>query len=136
MGKKILLFEGGKTNSIDETIVEEGLLGIQRILNHFNMKNFKLEQDETEPIIIKSSKWLRAPLSGVFHAVVKNGQFVERGEVIGFVSDPYGSSERKVKSNSKGYIICTNEALLVNKGDAIFHIGRALMVEKVNRSDL
>ena len=131
MGKKILLFEGGKTNSIDETIVEEGLLGIQRILNHFHMKNFKLDPVEQDPIIIKSSKWLRAPLSGVFHAVAKNGQYVEKGEVIGLVSDPYGSSERKVKSNAEGYVICTNEAPLVNKGDAIFHIGSAVNPEKI-----
>ena len=130
MGKKILLFEGGKTNSIDETIVEEGLLGIQRILNHFHMKNFKLEPVENEPIIIKSSKWLRAPQSGVFHSVVKNGQYVEQGDLLGLVSDPYGSTERKIKSNSKGYIICTNEAPLVNKGDAIFHIGNVLNPEK------
>ena len=136
MGKKILLFEGGKTNSIDETIVEEGLLGIQRILNYFNMKNFKLDPIEEESIIIKSSRWLRAPQSGVFHSEVKNGQHVEKGDLLGFVSDPYGSSERKIKSNATGYIICTNEAPLVNKGDAIFHIGSALNVEKIKAEDL
>jgi len=89
-----------------------------------------LDPTENESIIIKSSKWLRAPQSGVFHSEVKNGQYVEKGELLGFVSDPYGSSERKIKSNSKGYIICTNEAPLVNKGDAIFHIGNALVPDK------
>ena len=65
-----------------------------------------------------------------FHSVVKNGQYVEQGDLLGLVSDPYGSTERKIKSNSKGYIICTNEAPLVNKGDAIFHIGNVLNPEK------
>lgn len=125
MGKKILLFEGGKTNSIDESIVEAGLLGIQRILNHFHMKSFKLEQVESESVIIESSKWLRAPNSGVFQALVSNGAMVHEGMVLGTVSDPYGSVERKVKSHMEGYIICVNEAPLVNKGDAIFHIGTA-----------
>lgn len=123
MGKKILLFEGGKTNSINETIVEEGLLGIQRILNHFGMRQFKIEPSDREPIIIKSSKWLRAPISGVFHASVNQGQFVEKGDLLGYVSDPYGLTERKVKSHGDGYVICLNEAPLVNRGDAIFHIG-------------
>lgn len=125
MGKKILLFEGGKTNSINETIVEEGLMGIQRILNHFNMRQFKIEQSDREPIVIKSSKWFRAPISGVFHASILNGQFVKRGDLLGYVSDPYGQTERKVKSTSDGYVICMNEAPLVNRGDAIFHIGSA-----------
>lgn len=125
MGKKILLFEGGKTNSIDETIVEAGLLGIQRILNHFHMKSFKLESAEQDSIVIESSKWLRAPNSGVFQALVSNGTMVHEGMIIGTVSDPYGSIERKVRAHMEGYIICVNEAPLVNKGDAIFHIGTA-----------
>ncbi|MNR07087.1 Succinylglutamate desuccinylase / Aspartoacylase family protein [compost metagenome] len=94
------------------------------------MKNFKLDPIENEPVIIKSSRWLRAPQSGVFHAEVKNGQYVEQGDLLGFVSDPYGLTERKIKSNTKGFIICTNEAPLVNKGDAIFHIGTALVADK------
>lgn len=129
MGKKILLFEGGKTNSIDETIVEAGLTGIQRILNHFHMKSFKLDAQEDEAVIIESSKWLRAPNSGVFQTLVGNGVLVREGEVLGTVSDPYGSVERKVRAHMNGYIICVNEAPLVTKGDAIFHIGTSSHIQ-------
>jgi predicted deacylase len=122
-GKKILLFEGGKTNSIDENIVEEGLSGIQRILNHLEMKSFKIDTPEREPIVIKSSKWLRAPNSGVFQSIITNGEKVEVGTVLGIVSDPYGKIEKKIKSTMEGYVFCVNEAPLVNKGDAVFHIG-------------
>lgn len=122
-GKKILLFEGGKTNSIDERIVEEGLAGVQRILNHLGMKSFKTDMPERAPIVIKSSKWLRAPNSGVFQVLVTNGQPVEVGTVLGIVSDPYGKIEKKIKSTMNGYVFCVNEAPLVNKGDAVFHIG-------------
>jgi predicted deacylase len=121
--KKILLFEGGKANSIDENIVEEGLAGIQRVLNHLHMKAFKTESTERKPIIIESSKWLRSPQSGVFQAQIKNGQLVHEGTVLGIVSDPYGGVERKIKAHMEGFVICVNEAPLVNKGDALFHIG-------------
>ena len=121
--KKILLFEGGKANSIDENIVEEGLAGIQRLLNHLHMKAFKTESTERKPIIIESSKWLRSPQSGVFQAQIKNGQLVHEGTVLGIVSDPYGGVERKIKAHMEGFVICVNEAPLVNKGDALFHIG-------------
>lgn len=125
-GKKILLFEGGKANSIDEKIVEEGLAGIQRVLLHLGMRSFKtVESHEREPILITSSKWLRAPNSGVFQAIVKNGDEVGVGTVLGIVCDPYGEIERKIKSTMKGFIICVNESPLVNKGDAVFHIGVA-----------
>lgn len=121
--KKILLFEGGKTNSIDEKIVEEGLAGIQRVLTHLGMRSFKSEPQERAPIVIKSSKWHRAPNSGVFRAIVANGEKVDVGTVLGIVSDPYGKIEKKIKSTMEGYVFCVNEAPLVNKGDAVFHIG-------------
>jgi predicted deacylase len=123
--KNILLFEGGKANSIDENIVEEGLAGIQRILNHLHMKSFKTDPIDRNPIVIESSKWLRSPQSGVFQAQISNGQLVQEGTVLGIVSDPYGGVERKIKAHLEGFVICVNEAPLVNKGDALFHIGKS-----------
>lgn len=124
MNKKILLFEGGKANSIDESIVEAGLSGIQRILNHLHMRSFKLENEEKQPVVIQKSKWLRAPNGGVFQALVSNGQYVESETVLGIVCDPFGGIEKKIKAGMKGFIICLNESPLVNKGDAVFHIGQ------------
>lgn len=126
INKKILLFEGGKANSIDEYIVEEGLAGIQRVLNHLHMRAFKTEVPARKPIVIESSKWLRAPISGVFLSQSKNGDLVHEGSVLGIVCDPYGGIEKKVRAHMEGYIICVNEAPLVNKGDAIFHIGTSI----------
>jgi predicted deacylase len=125
MGKKILLFEGGKTKSLDEIVVEEGLLGIQRVLNYYGMRSFKLDDNGRTPIVITSSKWLRAANAGVLRVTVSNGDAVEKGDILGLICDPFGNEEKKIKSPMKGYIICVNEAPLVNKGDAVFHIGKA-----------
>lgn len=122
-GKKILLFEGGKTNSIDEKIVEEGLDGIRRILNHLNMRSFKLENDANQSTLIRQSKWVRASHSGMFLGLVENGTEVKKGTVLALITEPYGKLERKVKAPFDGYVFCVNEAPIVNKGDAIYHIG-------------
>lgn len=122
-GKKMLLFEGGKTNSIEEMVVEEGLNGVKRFLSHLGMRTFKIDiSKDREPIMLSKSKWMRAPNSGMFQALKKNGSAVEKGEIIGIVTDPYGNFEKKVKASSQGYIICSNESPVVYKGDAIFHI--------------
>ncbi len=127
-GKKMLLFEGGKTNNIEELIVEEGLNGVKRLLGHLGMRSFKIDiAKDRLPVLLGSSKWMRAPQSGMFQSLVKNGVSVEKGDVIGIVTDPYGKFERKVKASQTGYIICLNESPVVYKGDAIFHIG----IEKV-----
>lgn len=129
LDKKMLLFEGGKTNSIEEFIVEEGLNGVKRFLSHMGMRTFKIDlsKDRT-PVVLSESRWMRSPNSGMFQALVKNGARVNKGEVIGIVTDPYGKIERKVKANSEGYIICLNESPVVYKGDAIFHIGKEAAV--------
>lgn len=126
-GKKILLYEGGKTNNIEEMVVEEGINGVKRLLNHLGMRNFKIDisQGRTPSMLIES-KWMRASHSGMFQATVKNGSMVEKGEVIGIITDPYGKIERKVKAIQSGQIICLNESPIVYKGDAIFHIGKIM----------
>lgn len=125
---KILLYEGGKTNNIEELVVEEGLNGVKRLLSHLGMRSFKIDiSKDRNPIILTESKWMRSPNSGMFHATVKNGEKVTKGEVIGMVTDPYGNFERKVKASQSGYVLCLNESPLVYKGDAIFHIGKELI---------
>lgn len=122
--RKVLLFEGGKANSIEEDIVQAGLNGVQHILRHLHMRSFKENHiSSQESIIIQSDKWMRSPISGMFQATVKNGTFINKGQVIGVVTDPFGHTEKKIKSPNSCYIFCINESPVVYKGDAIFHLG-------------
>lgn len=125
MKKKILLFEGGMANSIEEMVVEEGLNGTKRLIAHLGMRNYKIDTSkEREPVVLKDSRWLRAPNSGMFQALVKNGAQVDRGTILAVVTDPYGNFEKKIKSPISGFVICANESPVVFKGDAIIHIGK------------
>ena len=126
-GKKILLFEGGKSNSIEEDIVKEGIDGIKRFLTNLKMRTVKENLGAREPVFIKDHKWLRAPNSGLFQPSVKNGDHVEIGTILGIVTDPFGLIEKKVKSTISGFVFCVNEAPVVNKGDAIMHIGSKMI---------
>jgi predicted deacylase len=129
--KKILLFEGGKSNSIEEQVVEEGLNGVKRIIAHLGMRNYKYDiTKDREPIFLEESKWMRAPSSGMFQALMKNGSAVLKGDVIGIVTDPYGNYEKKIKATQDGYIICSNESPVVYKGDAIINIAKKIKKEE------
>lgn len=125
--KKILLFEGGKTNSIEEKVVNEGLDGIKRMLEHLQMRTFKFDNSlNREPIYIKNSRWIRASHAGMFCLMVENGAQVSVGTILGIITDPFGKIERKVKSTIDGFVFCVNETPVVNKGDALFHVGQAI----------
>ena len=62
-------------------------------------------------------------MSGLFRCFVEQGREVVKGQVIGSISDPYGDKEVMVKAGLGGFIIGYNRLPLVNKGDALFHIG-------------
>lgn len=131
MGKPVLLFEGGKSQVSNKDVAREGVFGVMRILDHFDMlhPDFNVPKPNENPVIIKNSTWIRAKYSGLLHLKASYGKHVEKGEVIASITDPYGTFSHKVKSPEDGYIINVNEASLVYQGDAIFHISTDAFID-------
>ncbi|MEX2370130.1 MAG: succinylglutamate desuccinylase/aspartoacylase family protein [Bacteroidales bacterium] len=123
MGKKVLLFEGGKTKSLDPEVIEYGFHGAINIMRHLDMQYGKPEITKRSTVIRKT-QWLRAPSSGLFFPEPVNGTFVTRKALLGTIKDPYGDYEKPVVAPHSGHIVCTNTASIVNRGDAIFHISK------------
>lgn len=121
MGKTMLLFEGGESLKLDQTIIDRGVKGAVNVMKHLKMHEGE-PVIETEPIIIKKSKWLRAPYSGIFESLIKNGTRVKQKTIIGRISDPYGEFEKYISAPFDAYFFGMNSAAIVYKGDAIFHV--------------
>jgi predicted deacylase len=128
LGVPMLLFEGGKSFNIHSNITNTGVNGVKRILNHFGMLNtkFKVSKPKTNAIIIEDSKWVRAKFSGMFKATVAINTYVEENDVLGNITDPYGSFNHFVKAPNAGYIFNVNESPIIYQGDAILHISTGL----------
>lgn len=129
LDKKVLLYEGGKSLHIDSEITNAGLIGALRIMDHLGMRDFSNEVSEMNtkqiiPKLVHTSKWLRSKHSGMFHPVIKVGQKVKKGDILGSISGPFGYFERTIKARDSGFILCINESPIVNQGDAIFHIAK------------
>lgn len=131
LGVKMLLFEGGKSNDINNTITEQGVEGAKRLLEHLYMLNDRKKTSipENKSIYIEKSTWVRAKFSGLFHGHTPIGSYVERGAILAVVSDPYGNEEHNLKAPNSGYIINVNESPIVYQGDAIYHISTSLSHE-------
>jgi predicted deacylase len=69
-----------------------------------------------------SSSWLRASQSGVFTSCIKLGDMVQKGQIIGSISNPFGDNKIEIRANEDGMVIGLTMMPLVNKGDALFHI--------------
>lgn len=128
LGKPLLLFEGGKSFHIDDNVTNAGVNGSKRILKHLGMlnTNFKVSHPKKPCIFIDDSKWRRAKYSGMFKAVAPVGSYVQKHDILGNITDPYGKFNYFVKASHAGYIINVNEAPIVYQGDALFHISTTL----------
>ena len=118
----MILFEGGKSNHIDRLVTNSGVNGAKRILNHLDMLNskFKVSVPKKEIIFIEESKWIRAKTSGLFRPSIKLNSKVEKGTVLGYITDAYGKFNQSIKADCVGYVININEDPIVYKGDALF----------------
>lgn len=125
LGKKVLLFEGGKSLNLDRIVTQRAIEGTMRVIQHLGMKNFDEEDTanrESVSLLVSSSRWIRAGKSGMYRSFTKLGTEVVKGQILGSISDPFGGREKMVKATNDGYIICQNHTPIVNQGDALFHI--------------
>jgi hypothetical protein len=120
-GKTILLFEGGKSLKLDRKVIDCGVTGALNVMKHLGMQEGDITID-TDYFLLKKNKWLRAPYSGIFESLVKNGTSVKRKTIIGIIYDPYGEFEKKIIAPFDCCIYGLNTAPIVYKGDAIFHV--------------
>lgn len=121
MEKTILLFEGGKSNNLDQSVIDAGVYGALNVMKYLGMQNGKVNS-RNKSVIITKSRWLRAPFSGMFQFHVKNGARIYKNTVLGRITDPYGEFEKIIIAPFDGYLFGVNNAPIVNKGDALFHI--------------
>ena len=129
LGIPILLFEGGKSFHIDPVVTNTGVNGAKRVLSHLGMlkSNFKVSKPKKKSIFIEESRWIRAKHSGMFKASVTVNTQVNKGDVIGNITDPYGKFNHFVKADNSGYIFNVNQSPIVYQGDALFHISTKTM---------
>ncbi len=131
LGTPILLYEGGEGLRFDEVSVRAGVVGILRVLHSLQMISGRgIAAPKSPPQFCLSSKWLRAPLGGLFRGYRSDGDLVRKGDILGSVSDPFGEREKEIEAPFEGIIVGRAVMPVVNEGDAVFHLARIASYKK------
>lgn len=121
----IIVYEAGESLRLHKPGIKIGINGVLNILEHFEMIAPRTGKKESPATIeITKRKWMRAKIAGMLNLRIKNGAAVEKGRTLGYITDTYGKSTIRVAAPYDGYIIAVNNFPIVNRGDAIFHIGK------------
>ena len=116
----ILVYEAGENLRFDGQAIDEGLDGLRRLLIGHGMLEGTLSQPKSHEF--KKSTWLRASKAGIFRWFIPSGNWVQKGDPLGVINDPYGTDETPVLARLDGFIIGHNNSPVINTGDALFHI--------------
>jgi predicted deacylase len=125
-GIPILLYEAGEALRFDELSIRAGLSGIIEVMRALGMlpPSTKRRKKTAEPLVARSSAWVRAPQSGILRTTRPLGARVRKGDVLGMIADPFGEREARIEAASSGLVIGRLNLPLANEGDALYHIAR------------
>lgn len=118
-----VVYEGGESIRLDKFSIISGVNAIKNVLTGLGMLSEHEMIKTSEQYIIHKDNWVRAAAPGMFIWSKKSGDFVQKGEKMGEIKDPYGTKSIDVISTYSGHIIGHNNASVVSLGDALFHVG-------------
>lgn len=121
----IIVYEAGEALRLDKMAINKGIEGVLNILRHFEMiAEARDKKNKTNTIELSEHRWIRAKIAGMLNLRIRNGDPVEKGQTLAYITDTYGHSTIKVSAPYSGYIIAVNNFPVVSRGDALFHIGK------------
>lgn len=126
----LLVYQAGEAMRFDENAIQLGIDGIRNIFNELGMLRIGLVED-IAPIFSREEEWLVAHKGGILHTDVSLGQTLEKGERIGYISDPFGNDEiEPIYIADKGIVVGVNTAPLIHEGLPIFKVATFLDYDK------
>jgi len=124
-GVSVIVYEAGEALRFDEFSIRAGVKGVARVMRALGMLPAKKSRGSPmEPLLARSSTWVRAPASGILRASGALGLQVRAGASLGAISDPFGENEVDISSPTDGIVIGRTNLPVVHEGDALFHIVR------------
>ena len=129
-GIRVLLYEGGEALRFDELSIRAGFRGILAVMRKLGMlpasrpsaRAAKSHRMAVEPVLARTSTWIRAPESGVLRSVTRLGARVRKGDLLAMIADPFGEREFEVRTTANGVVIGRVNLPLASEGEALFHI--------------
>lgn len=123
-GKTALSIEAGKLGNVQTESVHLIKKAVYNMLNYSGMYD-KGTNPVKNPsaVYLNNQEYVKAECTGVFQSNLKSGDYIKKGDKIGFVSDEFGKVLVEIKSPATGVILYKIGTPPVNKGETVFCIG-------------
>jgi predicted deacylase len=121
-GVPTLVYEGGAARRFDRDAIATGFRGVLRLMACLDMWETADEADRDGSVVATGSRWVRAGRSGLLQLSVGLGDWVQRGQALGAISNTFGDQRLTVRAPKDGLVIGMQQNPQVNRGDAVLHL--------------
>ena len=121
-GKPALTVESGRLGRTDEEDIQAILKGTYNILKRLEMIPGKPERI-FDPIWVKKTTYVRSEYEGLFYPLVKGGEHVEKGELVGYLTNFWGDIIQKAYAPHDGIVMYIISTPPMSKGEPMVKIG-------------
>jgi predicted deacylase len=121
-GIPTVILEAGEPLRLQPRQVDQGVAGINRLMRSLGMIRKATLLKQPEPVYYRS-RWVRADHGGVLFSVVRLGQTVRAGDILGNVTDPITNEQNLIYAPVEGRVIGMAVNQVVMPGFAAFHLG-------------
>lgn len=121
-GIPAVTLEAGEPLRLQSSKVSEGVDGIFSLLANTGMIRRVQLLGQPEPVFYESN-WIRADHGGVLFGLVRLGQLVEPGDVLGTITDPITNEQNLIYATERGRVLGMAVNQVVMPGFAAFRIG-------------
>ncbi|HLQ59522.1 MAG TPA: M14 family metallopeptidase [Gemmatimonadales bacterium] len=121
-GKPALTTETGYLGIAAEDMVQRNVDGVFRLLRYFHMMPGDVELVR-QPLFFERAEVLRSPATGVWHARVERGQSVQKGTIIGVLTDFFGNQQAEIRAPFGGIVLYVVATPAMSQGEPMGMIG-------------
>ena len=103
-GKPALTTEAGYLGVATEEMVQRNVDGVFRLLRYLRMVPGQVELVR-QPLFFERAEVIRSPATGVWHPRVERGQSVQKGALIGILTDFFGDQLAEIRAPFGGIVL-------------------------------
>lgn len=120
-GIPTIVFEGGEPMRFEVPLIERAVRGIRNLLVDLGMYPGARHSPRFQ-IVVEDRRWVRSPRGGILILKVKPGDFVEKGQELGYNMKPYGKEVSVLRAPFSGLVVGVATHPMAFPGTAVCHI--------------
>ena len=122
-GIPAVTLEAGAPNNLQKEAVEQGVKSILSALSSLELTKPKSRWKRSQEPVYYQSTWIRARQGGILFSKVELGDSVDKGSVLGLLSDPITNISTEIIAPFEGRVIGMALNQVMYPGFAAYHIG-------------